>query len=419
MKSSLIILVALTIIVVTFWLTEGPPETALAAELDLVTRILQGPSFPEETLPFWTFTEAGVNKGSIKIQTTILENSPSGPFFGNFPTGVTLTGEMDDPVGIAFVVPAGQGGFYDALISKKGANASEVNFDEGNSFGEGSCLTLSFGATDVMFNDELAEVQLQRGDEIANVVFDPRLKYLNFAAGGRVGQVEIRQGVFSSNLSRQDCDFNVQVYNMVGDSIVSGSFSLAAYEGGRNAIPSSQSTPDDFALGNAQSTPDDFALGNAFIISDRGCNMQHGADYSVFNFTIPEEESPGPGGLAVPTLVGSAGLAVPDLASFHVLPVAVDLDLDLNVGVAIGNPTSADFNGQALIIDFENEVLLGADTVDLPARNSDSKFAFEWVGVPAQTGVFTLIVFGNTNIGVTAINTQGGLPISSLPSGTP
>ena len=185
MKSSLIILVALTIIVVTFWLTEGPPETALAAELDLVRTIL---FLGDQEMPFFsTASGAYDDKGhSLEFRIPSREEQAAVDISGVLVSGFELL--EGDLLGFGEVQQEDGSFVYFGDVLRMGSNGFNFAVPSNEMFPAGGCITLRVFGVDRL--DELPYVELSSDDGVQTTGIIPETNDVvvnPFVPGGQFG----------------------------------------------------------------------------------------------------------------------------------------------------------------------------------------------------------------------------------------
>ncbi len=113
-----------------------------------------------------------------------------------------------------------------------------------------------------------------------------------------------------------------------------------------------------------------------------------------------------------------AGISSSELDTRHVLRVTASQD-GVNTAFAIANPTEADAHLRLLLKPDSGEEI-SAEPLTLPAHNQTAQFVTEFFGLPAATDLEgRLLIYSDTDVGITSLETLNGEPFASLPSGTP
>ncbi len=166
------------------------------------------------------------------------------------------------------------------------------------------------------------------------------------------------------------------------------------------------------------------------LISSVGGNTSVGwmlltslSDLTFRSAVIFSANTPAAGGAAPEAVSGArlnteAGISSSELDTRHVLRVN-SFQNGLNTAFAIVNPTDADAHIRLLLKpDAGGE--LAADPLSLTAHNQTARFVTELFDLPSGSDLEgRLLIYSDTDLGVTALETVNGEPFASLPSGTP
>jgi hypothetical protein len=90
----------------------------------------------------------------------------------------------------------------------------------------------------------------------------------------------------------------------------------------------------------------------------------------------------------------------------------------LNTAFAIANPTGAEAHVRLLFKPDSGDEL-AADPFTLSGRHQTARFAAELLDLPPDSDLKgRLLIYSDTDLSVTALETVNGEPFASLPSGT-